>query len=494
MKTTGFYYNDPVATNQLITVKDVLGQVEAYDLLYELSDDGSVNNCTNPDIRAQWRDAVREGVILSYGKPIEVDFFRRIAGGTEKTIDATTLYIKSMQDVNMNIYAHADVAPGVPGGAVTFQLARGMHEGGGKYTLPTAGGSLYDFASGQLLFIESVNTTTDYAHTVTVRPYKQDATVVIKAGKPMLFSAARAIGGSTLTTPEAPATWMSNGYVAKIQPFHFRQDWSVAMELDKAWQRVLQLMIIFDKNGNPQPAWDILQRANARWDLRDKMNQAFFIGQKITNTSLLANNVDNKFPGFEGYDNVLKYGGGFLYGYSLPAGFSVRNDLSSIMLRQDARKRSAEYIALDGFAFRLGLQNRGDIDFNQVSGSCTFETFTRSGMDKDMITKLGIKSYSYSNLSIHFKGFDVLTDQRYLGHGDFPNTCYLMPSVNVRDSNGAEVPPVEFYRPKGYNYYETTIDHRVIDRTDKWTGYCEDVCMIAVHDPSNHVKIYPRKY
>lgn len=491
---TGFYYNDPVATNQLVSVRDVLDQVPAFNLMYELSENGSANNCLDENLRAQWRDAVRDGVILSYGKPIEVDFFRQIAGGVEKPVEATSLYIKSMQDVNMNVYAAADVVGGAPGAAATFTIARGDHEGNGKYSLPTAGGGLYNFYTGQMLYVVSVDTTVDYAHTVTVRPHKQNDTVVIKAGKPLLVSNARIIPGSTMTTPAGPVQWMSNGYIAKVQPFHVRDDWDVAMELDKAYKQVVQLMIIFDKNGNPAPAYDFIARQNSRWNLRDKMNQLFFVGQKVTNTDMLANAVDSKFPGFEGYDNVLKYGGGTLYGYSLPAGFSLRNDLSSIMLRQDARKRSAEYIGLDGFAFRLGMQNRGDIDFNQVSGSCTFETFTRGGMDKDMITKLGIKSYTYSNISIHFKGFDSLTDQRYLGHGDFPNTCYLMPSVNVRDTNGEEVPPVEFYRPKGWNYFETAIDMREVNKTDKWTGYCEDVFMATTHDPSNHIKIYPRPY
>ena len=490
-----FYYNTPIATNKLVYVKDVLDQVAAYDLLNELSDNGSYQYCDNPDLRAQWRKLVRQGTILEYGKPIEVNFFRKLAGGTERVIDATELYIKSMQDVNMNVFAAADATGGSPGAATWITLTRSSHAGNGAYSLPSPGGSLYDFASGQLLNIQQVDTTTPNAHRVQVMPHRGDYTVAVKAGKPLLVNNARYIPGSTTTTPAASTTFMSSGYMAKVQPFHIRDDWKTMMELDKAWQEVLQLAVIFNKEGKAVDAWDIKARMDSRWNLQDKINQSIFVGQKITNSGLLSGTVDNKFPGFEGYDNVLKYGGGYVYNYARSTGFSPRNDLTSIMLRQDARKRSAEYIGMDGFAFRLAMQNRADVDFNNVSGACTFATFERMGGDKEDIKKLGIKSWHYGNITIHFKQFDALTDERYFGHGDFPYVCYLMPSERIMDTMGNMVSPIELYRPKGYDYYETTTDHRSsIEHTDFWSGYCEDVIMAAFHDVSNHIKIAPRSY
>lgn len=490
---SGFYYSQPKGNNQLTTVKDVMDQVEYFDLMFELGANGSVNNCTDSVVAANWRKYVREAAILNYGDPVDIDFFRHIAGGEVKTIPATKIHIKSMQDLDMNIYATADVTGASPGAAAWFVIAKDLHETNGKTSYVNENGSLYNFYNGQMLHVLEVDRTTDHAHRVKVQPHHADDTVVIKEGRALLVDPARFTKATS--TPSESMSFVSDGYIAAVEGWKMRDDWHVLLEMDAAYREIIQFSEKFGTDGMTYDSWSFKAQADSRRNLRLKLNLAMFLGQKMTNTDLVGTVVDEKFPGFEGYDNILKYGGGMVYQYAKQMGFSLKHDMSMIMLRQDARKKSAEYLVLDALPFRLALENRGDIDFNKVPGSCTFETFERMGGDKDEIRRLGIKSWHYANATLHFQNFGVLSDKRFLGHGDFPHTAYMMPSVGVKDTDGNMVSPIEFYRPSGYEFYEKMLDHRELEsKTEKVSGYCMDTMIMAIHAPSEHVKIVPRSY
>lgn len=482
-----FFYSAPKATNKLAIVADVLDQIPAFDLMFELGPNGSVNNCGDSEVGAQWRTLVRENVIQNVGRPIEVDFMRNVAGGYTQEIDATELYIKTNADIDLNIWAETGVT-GAPGAAVTFVMARSLHVKG-KYTNVGLGGQIFIPEDGQFLNVTAVNTATDWAHTVTVKPYKADYAVNIRKGKKMLFNPTRIVGATSC--PEASLQWMSNGYIRKITPLRSRGDYEVKMELDKAYQKVMQFAIIFDKQGKRIDSFELKAKIDMRWNMRFKENLDFFVGQKITNTDLLTNVVDAKFPGFEGYEPTLKYGGGFMWQYWKHQGFSLQGDLAPIMLRQDARKRSMEYNVLDGFPFRLMMENRASVDFSKYTGSCTFDTFKRMGADEADIKKLGVVSFNYHGCTLHFKGFDALSDQRALGNADYPYKAFMMPTMDLFDDTGRAVPPVEFFKPKGYDYFETEIDRRRIDGCEYWKGYATNSQMIAIHGADNHIAITP---
>lgn len=487
-----FFYSQPKATNKLAIVADVLQQIPAFNLMFELGPDGSVNSCNGSETGAQWRKAVREGVIQNIGRPIEINFFEQIAGGTTTTIDATSLYIKSNQDINLNIFAQTAPSVGAPGAPVNFTMARSLHVGNGKFSNVVAGGMLFIPEDGQWVYVSHVDTTTDFAHVVTVKPWKADYGVNIRAGKNMLFNPTRPVGATSCPAPSVQ--WMSNGFIRGIQASRYRGDWKVKLELDRAYQEVLQFAIIFDKNGKAIDSFEWKAKDDMRWNMRLQRNLDFFIGQKATNIDITTNIVDDKFPGFEGYEPTLKYGGGFVWQYPKSQGFSLNGDLTPIMIRQDARKKSAEYMVMAGFPFMLAMQNRSNVDFGKFPGACTFETFTRMGANKDDIEKLGVSSYHYANATLHFKTFDTLSDERVLGSFDYPYRAYMMPTMHLKDSNGRDVPPIEFFQPKGFGYEEYTRDDRMIDGCEYMEGHAVDTCMSTVHEPDNHILLMPRAY
>lgn len=473
-------------------VRDVIDQIPAFNLLFELGPDGSVNNCDGSETGAQWRKFVREGVIQNMGRPIEVNFFEQIAGGENTEIDATQIFIKSNQDINLNIFAQTAPGVGAPGAAVTFTMARSLHAGNGKFSNVSEGGQLFIPEDGQWVYVSAVNDTTDYAHQVTVKPFKADYAVNIRQGTNMMFNPTRPVGASSCPSPSVQ--WMSNGYIRGVQAFRYRSDWEVKLELDKAYQEVLQFAIIFDKNGKKMDSFEWKAKDDMRWNMRLDRNMKFFVGQKITNQDLITNVVDTKFPGFEGYEPTLKYGGGFLWQYAKSQGFSNNADLAPIMIRQDARKKSAEYLVMGGFPFMLSMENRFNADVQAFSGGCTFETFSRMGASMEDIKKMGVKSYQYANATLHYKTFDVLSDERTLGSADYPYKAYMMPTQGLFDSNGRSVPAIEFFHPKGYTYQEFTRDNRVINGCETIAGYAVDTCMATTHEPDNHILITPRPY
>jgi hypothetical protein len=487
-----FFYSHPKGDNKLAMVGDIMKQIQAFDLLFELGPDGSVNNCNNSETSAQWRKFVREGVVQNMGRPVEVDFFEKLAGGETEDIDATSIYIKSNQDINYNIYSQNSVVAGAPGDPVTFTMARELHSGQGKFSNVAAGGMMFIPEDGQMVYIDSIDTTTDYAHTVTIKPFRAEYAPNVRKGTNMLFNQSRIVGAYSCPVPSVQ--WMSNGFIRGVQGFRYRGDWEIKVELDKAYQEVMQFAIIFDKEGKAIDSFEWKAKSDMRWNMRLARNLFFFLGQKVTNPALQTAVVDDKFPGFEGYEPTLKYGGGFVYQYPKSQGFSPNGDLTPIMLRQDARKKSMEYMVLDGFPFRLMMQNRANVDFSKFTGACTFETFERMGADKDEITKLGVTSWNYAGASLHFKNMDSLSDERVLGSYDYPYRAYMMPTQNLTDSNGRNVPAIEFFKPKGYGYEEYEIDNRKVTKCESITGWAVDVCMSTVHEPDNHIFLQPRAY
>lgn len=489
---TQFFYSKPQCENKFATIADVQGALAAFNVMYEMGPNGSVNNCGDPNFAAQWRKAVREGVVNCAGKPMELDFFEQIAGGVTTDVEATDLYIKSNCDVDYNIFAETTAVGGSPGAATWFTIAKSLHIGSGKYTNIAEGGSIYIYEDDQELLVRQVDRTTDYAHRALVVPHNKDYVVNVVAGKKMLFSPVRIVGPTS--GPVDSSTWLSNGYIAKIQPLRVRKDWQIPLALDRAYQDVLQFAVIFDRDGKEIDSWEWKEKITMREELKWRKNVSFFNGQKVNNPALLGAEVDAQYPGYDGYLRKVRYGGGVVWDYGKSKGFSLNSDFTPIMIRQDAYKKADEFIVLHGMPFLLQMVNRGAIDFSKNPGACTLESFRRMGTDGDQIKKLGIQSYQYGNFSLHFKQMGALSDTRGIGNYNFPYLAMMMPGVGNKDSLGRDVPPIEFFRPKGNFYEEFENDKRKIDRTEYLEGYAVDLSMMAVHCPNNHIIINPADY
>lgn len=489
---TQFFFNKPTCELKFGTVSDVQDQMSAFNLMYELGPDGT-SNCHGPEFAAQWRKAVRKGVVNCAGRPVELDFFEAVAGGQTEDIDATDYFIKTNCDIDYNIMAEADVDGNAPGGEAWMTIARSSHIGNGKFTNIVEGGAIYNYRADKWLKVREVDRTVDYAHRARVVPGDGAWEIEIQAGEPMMFSPVQTIGGTSCPSPSL--TWMSNGYISRVQPLRLRKDWKVKKELDRAYRDVLQFAIIFDNaTGEEIETWEFKAKQTAREELRLRENLEYFIGQKTTNADVIGTDQDSRFPGFNGYIPTVKYAGGVVYDYAKSQGFSLKYDMTPIMLRQDARKKSTEFMVMAAFPFMLSLQNRGDIDFNKVPGAMVMETFVRSGLNKDEITKLGVKSFMWGNYEWHFKNMDVLSDQRLIGHGPYPYMAFMMPGNGLRDSLGRSVPAVEFFKPRGYDYNEVDRDMEKIDGCEYWAGHMYKTLMAATHCVDSHILVNPTDF
>lgn len=492
MSGTQFFFSKPQCENKFISVADVQDKLTAFNLMFEIGPNGSSTNCPDPNFAAQWRKAIREGVINCAGKPMELDFFESVAGGVTTDVDATDLYIKSNCDVDYNIFAETTATGGSPGAATWFTIARSLHSGTGKYSNIAEGGSIYLYEDDQELLVRQVDRTTDYAHRALVVPHNKDYVVNVPAGKKMLFSPVRIVGPSS--APVDSSTWLSNGYIAKVQPLRVRKDYKFPIALDRAYHEVLQFAVIFDHEGKEVDSWEWKEKISMREELKWRKNVSAFNGQKVSNPLLLGAEVDANYPGYDGYLRKVRYGGGVVWDYGKSKGFSLNSDFTPIMIRQDAYKKSDEFIVLHGMPFLLQMVNRNNIDFGNAPGSMTFDSFKRSGATAEDIRKLAIKSYQYGNYSLHFKQMSALSDTRGIGNHNFPYMGMMMPGTGLKDSLGRDVPPIEFFRPKGNSYEEYENDMRRITRLENIEGYAVDLTMMAVHCPNNHIILNPADY
>lgn len=481
----------------IFTVSEAQNHITAFNLNYELSADGSSNDCPNPNQKANWRFGIREGVINASGTPTELDFFYRVvAGGKPKPVESTDLYIKSNTDVDFNIYAQAAITANGPGLSVDFVMAQSMHYAGGKYSNVAVGGALYIYEDKQWVVVTDVDRTNDYAHVVSVEPRKIDYTVNIRAGKPMMFNAVQQVGGTSCPTPVS--SWITDGYISKVQPLRNRTDWKIEKQLDKAYTDVLQFGIIWDRNGKKVDAWEYKEKQTQRETLLYRENLEFFTGQKVTNPSVLAT-IDAQFPGYEGYEPSVRYGGGIVWEFGKSQGFNMISDFTPLMLRQDSKKRITEYIGMGGLNFQLNMEDNNIDNIKDFSGACTFETFKWSGTpDADMregLIKKGVNSWKRGPFSIHWAVMSALSDRRSIGNGDYPHMAFLMPGTGLTDSNGNSVPVMEWFQPRGWEAYkEVDRDFEKIDGCEFVGGHMIRTTMVAIHNPDAHIILQPKTY
>lgn len=486
----GFFYNKPKIQTKIFNVKDALDSLNAFNAMHQF-DGANVDNCpdmSDPD-RASWRKAVKDGVINLGGAPTDVDFFEKFAGGKTTDIDATNLYIKYRQDKDYNIVAQSDVTGAGPGQAATFVMLKSLHAVGGKYSNAALGGNIYNYEDGQWMEITAINTSADYAHTVTVTPFSKDYTVRMKAGRKMMYNPVRFVNGLSCHQPSN--SWETPGYVQKITPYRIRKDWEIAIDLTRKAEEVMQFAIMFDANGREVEGFEMYEKTNAREEFRFMKNLTWMFGQKKDNPTLVGASLNKKYSGFMGYLPTLQYAGGTIYDVDPSQGFGFDDDFQSVITHQDSTKRSKEFMVPHGIQFMFATQRRNEEVF-KTQGGCSYESFKRMGGSQSDIVKLGISSYKYGNFSLHFREVDAWSDKRSIGNGPMPYMAIFQPTLGLTDSKGRSVPPIEFFNPGGSTYEEIDRDHRFLESgCDKLSGELAETIMMAVHGQENHILINP---
>ncbi len=497
----GFFYNQPkICTQKMINVRDVIDNLPAFNALYQLKADGGVSACNDMtnEQKARWMAWVREGAIYCGGEPTELDFFEKTFNGNKKKSGATEVYVRYNCDRDFNIYAE-NVATGTgPGQPVTFTLLRSMHAGDGKLSNVAINGSIFIYEDMQWLRVTAVDKTVDYAHVVTAIPFSQFYQPSVRAKKKMMFTRVRLIDGYSCSVPNS--SWDVPGYVGKFTPFRARADWEIEVDLLRPFQEVLRFGLTYDLQGRAVDGFEMMEKTRGRQEFQYNKNLLFFLGQKVDNPLLVGAGLswrDDKYSGFDGYINSLRFGGGYVQETDPTQGYDLATDYQQLMIRQDAMKESKEFFTIAGFQFLMAMVDKNGENFKNAAGSCTFNTFKRSGLSDAEITKLGITSYRYMDFTLHFKRMSALSDKRSIGNYNMPYMAFMMPGEGLKDENGDTVSPIEFYEAGGTQetgtYEEIDRDHRKLESgCEKLSGTIAETFQMVVHCPKKHVLLYPK--
>src|SRR6185369_10733615 len=275
----------------------------------------------DPNLGTTFIKNIIHQVIRCGGKPIDLNFFMDMFGAKNTPVTTKRWFNHYVCDTDMNIFAAASVTATGAGLPLTFQVLKQNHGGSGQYSLPVKGYTLMDKDNMIPYTITDVDSTTDYAHKVTIVPNDELITGSIKVNKPYLIVPARMVGG--YSCQEITNSMASIGYTQEVNPLRLRVDWEVTLDLLRAYTDKIQYAVIYDREGNPMDAWDVYEAQAAREGLRIGLNVLSFIGSPTTNQSLISGvgaTIDADHTGFYGLIPSIKYGGGVVYDYRAATG------------------------------------------------------------------------------------------------------------------------------------------------------------------------------
>lgn len=512
-----FNYNPIHNPRQITSVGGALEEFPAfsdlYRKLYDAIEDGTVPGATPEDL-ATWRINFRPGVVNIGGRPVEINFFQALMGGTPTQSDATSIAIRYNSTVDLNIYSqnsvtgtsgtvanctfNGNVDVTYNGPYVQFTVALQTYANEGRNSNVNVGDFIYIPNDAELVQVIKKDTTVDYAHVITVAPYDENYTINIYAQQAMTIAhVGLSFGYSDFTTNPPHTEWETLGYTKYISPINFIRNWETARELEKAYKDVLQFPIVFDTiTGAVMDSFDFKAAADAREDMIMAENIFFWEGQNMTNAALKVNAATNKYFGFDGFTTTMFYGGGNIQTYTPTYGWDLDVNYNQIRYKNDALKLSKEMLMINSLRFNDSMQRRAQDMFLNNSGNLMFQTFKRMGGNMADIERLGIDSYKWGSTTIHTKIADVFSDSRYIGTGYYPNAGFILPGDGQTDSNGRPVPPVEFFIPKGRRLSgmwteEWNDGKKQYNMPDVFQGQITHTVQMAVHAVENMWAVMP---
>jgi hypothetical protein len=505
------------APRTVTSVGDALEQLPAfsrmYRQVYDAVEAGTIPGATPEDL-ATWRFNFRSGVVNLGGRPSEIDFFRMMMGGTPQETESTQLAVRYNSAIDFNIYAENDatgtfgtltgctygttVLGSYTGPYAVFQIAVNTYADGGSKSNINVGDFIHIPNDAKMVQVLKIDKSVDFAHQVYVAPLDDSYTINIYGKQPMLPGHVQfATGYSDITTNPPHTEWETIGYTKFINPYSLRTSWQTPRDLEKAYKDVLQFPIIFNMvSGKEMDSFDFKAAVDARERLIMAENMLFFEGEVYNNAALKIAGATNKYWGFDGLVTSMFYGGGNIQTYTPTYGWDLDVNYNQIRYKNDALKLSTEMLMVASKRFIDNLQRRAQDMFKNNTGQLTFETFVRMGSDREDIKRLGIKSYSWGNDTIHIKEAGAWSDSRWIGNGYYPNMALILPGDGLTDSNGNRVPPVEYWMAKGRRasglWQEWFVDG--MDETkqaEMFTGTIKHDIMMSVNGVENMWAVMP---
>lgn len=506
MSDVNIFSNKPFFCQKPLSTAEVLNLPIFNAMTQANPDTCSWNACNDPNMATTWRKNVLHKAIRCGGQRIDFNFMEEMFPGLSSPtmVNSKTWYNHYNCDPDYNIYAAATVVGTTANGTVTFQIIKANHGGSGAFTNVVRGYNIVDKETQTFYTVTAVDTTTDYAHKVTVTPNEAGIVPAIYANKAYLVLPAAMIGGCSC--PLYMNKMQSIGYSKQVKPIRVRNDWKLCIDLLRGYEDIAQFAVIYDMQGNPVDSWDALEAQSARQALRAFINAYAFIGSPTTNPNLIANGtsitVDDAHTGFYGLIPELKYGGGNVYNYRPDLGFDLEADGEPIFLYQDSRKRTKKFMVMHGQKFMFNLIDRTNKLVRRSDlGANVWEAYKRLGQvtGEDYSTamaKLGIDSYTYQGFELDFKKMDSWSDYRWIGADVYNDMAIMVPQDGVTEY-GQPLNPIEFntYGNGGWTgmYEEFIRDMRKVDGCEDLAGYVAESIAMSVHCPNQFVLVNPIK-
>lgn len=451
------------------------------------------NACGDPNLATTFRKNVIHQVIRCGGKAIDLNWFFDLFKSEERMVDTKNFYNHYICDTNMNIYSAALAQATVAGGSVTWQVLKNNHGSSGTQSLPAQGYSIWDKDNQIEYIVNSVDTTTPYAHKVTMTPTNGSITAVIQPNKGYLVIPARRVGG--YSCQQITNSMSTIGYSQLVNFLRVRKDWQITIDLLRGYLDKIQYAVIYDIEGNPMDAWDNYEAQMARQGVMMALNIASWIGTPTTNASLFTGVgavMDSTHPGFYGLLPSIKFGNGVVANFRASVGFDFESDGEPIFLWQDSQKRTSKFMVLRGLGFAFANNNRSNKMVARSGTNLLWEGYKRIGSDstdsnETEVVKLGIKGYDYEGFGLDFKTVSAFSDVRYGGSDYFSNLGVMIPQEGPME-NGRPINPIEFYQEGqgGWtgSYFESYVDNRFQSNAcESIQGYSAQSLAMAVHCP-----------
>ena len=449
---------------------------------------GHLNRKMNCDVKTEidYRKVVSSEIIDCGKEASDMSELLAMLSGTTKEVNATTVWQRILCKKNYNILAGNTISAAANSTNV-LKIAPVSHTKTGTEEQVASGYELYHYRTNQTYTVLAApNTTVNYGHTVNIVSLGNQP-VDIRTGDVMLVSPARTIGKVACSTMPS-STMRETGYLTRSSPFRIEVSYCVEKGVDNFGQQEVYQFPLLDDAGNVHKYWEFWQKAQKRLELERAKGIKFLLGSKIVNPN--HPNYGDEFSGFDGYINKIKYGGGNYRALPL-SGLTIEN--------VDAVEASARGYGISEFMWVMPHQQRVAFERNMAgvfaanAGNCTFNTFTRAGLDEGDVKKLRITSFSQNGFTHHIKTAKWADYEELLGNDFLKYTSFVIPSWGGIDPITKQVVPTfEYLKPIGLQGVDMTYiekDDHLIERDpfcEKVTGVMRQVLWLRINCIQNH--------
>ncbi len=457
------------------------------DQMAALTDNTSA--CGTVDATMQWQRNVSEDFInCCEANHMESNFFMDMFSSTPEEINTKTKHqrYRSHEDENVvSFSAGLDAA----GTTQRFQLHKTSHSGKGTASSLFVGMGLYNYRNGQHNKVTAINKSTTNAFIVSVTS-TTTANVDIRANDKFIRVPAVMVGGNSCKVGE---TTMNTSFTTKAtNSFRLRHGWKMDLEVDKPYADKFMFAPFVDKDGKTSERALPILKMRAMQEITQAANLMLFLGNTVTNPAIAI-------EGWEGGEGLVESlrGAGKEWDYSAATGFSLLNDFETIILNEDGKKTTTEWMILGSLRFLANMTERARKDTNNEITPLDFGTVNRYGAGMKNLEKYSVNTFKYLNRKVMFKEWTELNKSNGIGNGAFPDTGFMIAMDGLRNNEGRQLPPIQFFRSA--NSQGIWEDTQEFERDNRYleTG-CESIegdiiktVHFIINCPDNHYLLNP---